>query len=259
MQRRLQKRQAILRELAVGRSRMPIEREIHMSDADSSKNETASVKYAKFVAPVTLKSDGSNYVSWAITLEALIRAEDQDYWKYLSTDPGPIKGDSVQFTMYVILHSIEPLIIQKLYQGKTEEEKTNLSSGKKLWTAIKAYCQGTTGASETAAFGEFTVFEYDDSLPVEENLTKFERLVNTIQLTGTTIPDKLVQAQLLRSLCGDQWNSFKSSVSGNPPPPPRQVFDTKNSNNWGNHPTKSEQGLGKRNDSSHGNNKHRKR
>ena len=104
-----------------------------------------------------------------------------------------------------------------MYAGKTNQEKDVLTTATHLWKAIKDYCTSTTGSSEIAAYLKFTTFEYDNSISVEENLTKFENIVYTIRVGGTEIPDKLVQAQLLQALHGDEWNSFKSSVSGSPP------------------------------------------
>lgn len=122
------------------------------------------------------------------------------------------------FAAYIILHSIEPLMTQRLYQGKTETEKEALSKGKELWKSIKKFCtEQNTGSSLTAAYDKFTTFVYDDSAPVEENLARFESIYYTIEISGTTIPEKLIISLLLRSLKGDEWHSFKSSVSGNPP------------------------------------------
>ena len=59
-------------------------REINM--ADSTDNSTASKKYGRFSAPVILKADGTNYVSWASNMEALIRAEKADYWTIITNE-----------------------------------------------------------------------------------------------------------------------------------------------------------------------------
>lgn len=123
--------------------------------------------------------------------------------------------DAHDLGTYIILHSMDPIIIQNFYRGKTDEEKISLTTGSELWKQAKTFCELTTGASAVAAFSEFTTFDYDDSLPVEKNLTKFETIIYTIQMSGMSIPDKLIQAQLLRSMSGDEWNSSKSSVAGN--------------------------------------------
>lgn len=110
-----------------------------VSTSTSASTSTASSSnFGRFIHPVILKTDESNYVTWASNIEPLITAE------------------------------------------KTSS------------------------------------FEFDDSVPVEQNLIRFENIIYTFQLSETTIPDKLVQAQLLKSLKITEW-SFKSSISGNPP------------------------------------------
>ena len=113
--------------------------------------------------------------------------------------------------------SIDPIITQRIYSGKTSARKTELIKPKELWAASKNYCTSATGASEISVFSKFTNFKFDNSLPAEDNLTKFENILYTIQINGTSIPDKLIQAQLIQSLHGEEWTGFKNSLSGTSP------------------------------------------
>ena len=193
-----------------------------MANEPATTATTTLNKFTSLKMNVTLKPDGDNFVSWSATLEALLRCVHDQAWPLIST--GSHTGtmtvgdmlDIKQIGSFLMTTSVDQVITQRLYQGKTEAEKAELKDNK-LWKAIKEYCVENTGASQVCAYSQFTNFKFDDSKPVEENLSKFETIVDTIKLTGTEIPDKLVQAQLLRSLKTEQWRSFKESISGNPP------------------------------------------
>ena len=171
---------------------------------------------------VTLQHDAANFESWSASLEASLRCFHDQAWPLISTGThtgNMTVGDMLeikQIGSFMMTTSIDPVLTKRLYQGKTGTERAELKDNK-LWKAIKGYCAENTGASEVSAYSQFTTFKFDDSKPVEENLSRFETVADTITLAGTTIPDKLVQAQLLKSLKGEQWKSFKESVSGNPP------------------------------------------
>ena len=186
--------------------------EIHMADST-----TTTVQ--QFKTPVLLKVDGSNYVNWESNMEALLRAAGDSYWLMASAGGVPAKDPekAMTYVLNLLFNSIDPIITQRIYSGKTNEEKTALTKPKELWAALKNYCTSATGASEISAFSKFTTFKFDNSLPAEENLTKFENILYTIQISGTSIPDKLIQAQLIQSLHGEEWTGFKNSISGNPP------------------------------------------
>lgn len=100
--------------------------------ADTTTTTTPSQKYGRFNPSVILKADGSNYTNWAGFLEVLIRAEKDTYWKLITVGGMPAldAAPAEEFIRYIILHSINPVIIQRLYQGKTETEKETLTKAK---------------------------------------------------------------------------------------------------------------------------------
>jgi len=108
----------------------------------------------------------------------------------------------------MIVQCVEPAVLQEVYRDVDIAE----TSAFYIWNEIKQYCVTNGGASMRVAYDDFTNFTYNTNISVEKNMQRFNTIIDTIKLGGTTLPAELINSTLLKGLPRD-WEAFRQGVA----------------------------------------------
>jgi len=174
-----------------------------------------------------LAPDGANYLSWRMTLQIILMAET-DLWEVVTrklerpvipvtdpkTEPTPAQKETEKrfekankIARGIIIGNLSPEAVISVCEYYDLASVTAAV----LWDGAKDYSVTRTGASMEVAYSEFQSFSYDTRKTPDQNINRFDELVQIIREGGEKVPDYMLKTRLIECL-PTSWSVFKQSL-----------------------------------------------
>ena len=188
------------------------------SAAASTAPENSSCSFStlgrqKFTNPTILLEDGSNFLSWKVCTEFLLRQE-KDCWEATTGKVTPSTEDEAATARFnkanevakaIILGTIHPNLMLDLFYGTVGTETCATS-----WQAICSKFAKQTGILKHQVMTSFMGYRYNPSESPSSNITRFKSILHRLLEVKVTIDNAMTCAKMIDAL-PDSWEGLKLS------------------------------------------------